>query len=201
MIRCSHCAERKHFVWRRIIDIMGQGGWWVHQAVEHFSNFRRWLGLLFFDMTIHHPVVFTMTQRNDWCLLCLLIYYTDTSENFNLNLNIVIRSKVHAIFFLFRTHMSSNLKTLEASLKNKMVSFSMMFWCFQDGISSNELISDGLFGVRILNLHLRKLRWNLKITRLKRKIIWTKSPWDSILIFRGVFHVSGFTLMMVEIYW
>ena len=181
---------------------MGQGGWWVHQAVEHFSNFRRWLGLLFFDMTIPHPVVFTKTQRNDWCLLCLLIYYTDTSGK--------LQSQPEHKWFVQKSMQSissSELICLQIwkplrHLRKKMVSSSMMFWCFQDGIHwihSNEIISDGLFGVRILILRLRKLRWNLQITRLKRKIIWTKPPWDSILVFRGVFHFSGFILMIVKI--
>ena len=56
---------------------------------------------------------------------------------------------------------------------------------WQDGISNRK------HSLRESNaqidIHPRKLTWNLKITHLERKNIWTKpSFWGSMLIFRGV---------------
>ena len=53
------------------------------------------------------------------------------------------------------------------------------------------------FKKKTIHLHPGRLTWNLQITHLERKMIWTKPPWLwSILIFQGVSSTGRFSRIL-----
>ena len=77
--------------------------------------------------------------------------------------------------------------------KTNMTGWNITFFLNKRYIDSNDCFSivmlDFVFGV-----HPGRLTWNLQITHLERKMIWTKPPGNyrtQPLIFRGVVHCLG----------